>query len=133
MILFILFIVLVLILSFIIIKIPQKNYSKYGGEINQIGYTDKEKEVISSIKSFSFNPYNDLINLIEYRNIKNDKNNLPQIFLTHRCYFRKFLISHVFVLSHFYKKNAVILYIGASNSIFLPYLISLFPSFTWHI
>lgn len=151
-ILIILFILLLLILAYIItinigaiINVPYKRggFSHIGSELSEIDYTDKEKELIlPMIKAASAmttaptsmpNLYNDMINLIEYRNIKQFKCHFPQIFLTHNCYFRKFLISQVFVLSHFYKKGAIVLYNGASNSTFLPYLISLFPSFKWHI
>lgn len=155
-ILIILFILLLLILAYIItinvgaiVNVPYKR-GGFTHIFSEIDYTDKEKELIMAMtslleKGFTQkmttpptsiampNIYNDLINLTEYRNIKQSKCHFPQIFLTHNCYFRKFLISQVFVLSHFYKKGAIVLYNGASNSTFLPYLISLFPSFKWHI
>lgn len=116
----------------------QNNYELAKQLVDQFDYTKEEKELILSISKGpqKLNPWNDLVNLIQYRetNIKDiGKNRFPQKYLTHNCYFRKFLISQVFVLTRFYKKDAVVLYIGASNAIFLPYLISLFPQHIWHI
>ena len=116
----------------------QNNYDLAKQLVDQFDYTKEEKELILSIskESQKLNPWNDLVNLIQYREtrIKDiGKNRFPQKYLSHNCYFRKFLISQVFVLTRFYKKGAVILYIGASNAIFLPYLISLFPHHIWHI
>ena len=114
------------------------NYSLAKLMILEFNYTDEEKKLILDISKSEqdyINPYNDLINLIEYKSIKlqHNKNKFPQIFLTHNCYFRKFLLTQVSVLTKFYKKKLSVLYISASNAIFLPFLISLFPSFIWHI
>jgi hypothetical protein len=62
-----------------------------------------------------------------------DKLYYPDKLMVIQCYFRKFLINRIQVLSKYYKPNSVILYYGAANSNFLPLLIELFPTYTWHI
>jgi hypothetical protein len=112
-------------------------------------YNNDEKQIILDIcsKELDYNIWNDLIdfstlhhnskNIYQYYYIRTyDKREYPyypEYFLVQSCYFRKFFINRLQVLTEFYKLNSTILYIGAANSIFLPILIHLFPSYTWHI
>ena len=107
-------------------------------------YNENEKSIILNIckKELDCNIWNDLI---DFSNIDSGnqyyysraydriKPYYPESFLLIHCYFRKFFINRLQVLTRFYKPNSVILYIGAANSVFLPILIDLFPSYVWHI
>jgi hypothetical protein len=79
--------------------------------------------------------WNDFIDTMIYyiRPYNKDKLYYPEKIISTQCYFRKFLINRIQVLTKFYKPNSVILYYGAANSNFLPILINLFPTYIWHI
>jgi len=118
-------------------------------------YNENEKHIILNIckNELDCNIWNDLIDFsnIENKNIETIESNktnyqyyysrpynrlkpyYPENFLLIHCYFRKFFINRLQILTRFYKPNSVILYIGAANSVFLPILIDLFPSYVWHI
>ena len=112
-------------------------------------YNDNEKQIILHIckQELDCNIWNDLIdfskeNLNEGANLYQNyyvrpfdriKAYYPESFLTIPCYFRKFFINRLQILTRFYKPNSVILYNGATNSVFLPILIDLFPTYIWHI
>lgn len=100
-------------------------------------YNQEEKKIIIDI---SKSPqeciiWNDFIDSIIYytRPYSKDKLYYPEKFLVIQCYFRKFLINRIQILTKFYKPNSTILYYGAANSNFLPILIDMFPTYTWHI
>ena len=108
-------------------------------------YNQNEEDLILKISEgpLDCNIWNDGINTIPFivrKNLDNEfllnENNklyYPEKFCTIHCYYRKFFITRLQVLTKFYKPNSVILYYGAYNSSFLPHLIELFPTYIWHI
>jgi hypothetical protein len=100
-------------------------------------YNQEEKKMITDIVKQPQDCiiWNDFIDTMIYyiRPYNKDKLYYPEKIILTQCYFRKFLINRIQVLTKFYKPNSVILYYGAANSNFLPILINLFPTYTWHI
>ena len=100
-------------------------------------YNDDEREFILKLCSgeLECNIWNDFIDEQYFYNrpYSNVRPYYPEYFLITQCYFRKFFIARLQVLTRFYKPHSVILYVGAANSTFLPLLIELFPTYTWHI